>query len=84
MQPGIVEASIDSPGGGIDGGRGRPFNSPQLVARARYANFLMSWSQKVLQLVLVIAVGVVSATEATATCFHAQTEWLYRLLEVLQ
>ena len=45
----------------MDGGRGRPFNSPPAVSNSKVRQLLDEFNPKVLQLVLVIVVGVVPA-----------------------
>jgi hypothetical protein len=62
----MTEASA-APGGGMDGGRGRPFNSPPAVCNNKVRQLLDELIPKVLQLELITVVSVVPAIEAAAT-----------------
>ena len=57
---------------------------PPAVSNSKVRQLLDELVPKVLQFELLTVVSVVPAIEATAARFHAQTEWLYRLPEILQ
>ena len=58
--------------------------APPSVSNSKIRQLLDELVPKVLPFELVTVVSAVPAIEATAARFHAQTEWLYCLPEVLQ
>ena len=59
-------------------------SAPPAVSNSKVRQLLDELIPKVLQFELITVVSVVPTIEATAARFHAQTDRLYRLPEVLQ
>ena len=82
MKPGMTEKGV-APGGGMDGGRGRPFSSPPppAVGNNKVRQLLDKLISEIMLTRLLTIISVMPTIQAAVAALHSQAKRLDRLPE---